>query len=187
VAFTAPKTWGLTSVGASDLNIHLRDNTSALRAPPGCKLRLTANQPSAGEAPYAVGWGSGTADWNVGPCWASASGTKLIPSEPGVWRIQPTMSWASGTTGARYVWVRLNGNTDTGTYPVQSIDQHASYITLGGALEYNLATTDYLEVVVRHTNGFGSTLALLGAAAALDHFTAVSFHLVSTVTATSSG
>lgn len=192
MAFTAPKTWTVgETVSASELNTYVRDNLSELYTPPGVRLRLTANQSISNNSSQVVAWneGTATAEWNVGPCWSTATPSRIKPSEAGVWRFEALGTFAVNSSGQRRAAFRLNGSTAT-QFTLQQVDTPPTTgagfgAAVGGVEEYTLTTTEFVEFVLFQNSG--AALNALGNASAFSARTYFDARLVSTATATASG
>lgn len=172
MAWTTPTTYDVGATASGDLlNAQLRDNETFLASGhPQVKLRLGADQSITNNTLTAASFT--TFDWNVGPMWASASGSKIVFPEAGIYRFHTVPLFAQNTSGYRYAEIRLNGAA-TANYPLQSVPAQAATNTslpgqaLHGTLELALTTADYAELVVRHTAG--AAINLLGAGSSALH------------------
>ncbi len=80
-----------------------------------------------------------------------AEGSKLIAPRDGVYAISGGL-WDPGTTGDRYLGIRLNGSDNiAATQDVNS----GGVLIQNVSTEVNLAEGDYAELVLRHTEGTG--------------------------------
>lgn len=95
-----------------------------------------------------------TESYDVGGMHSTSSNTNriTIPSGGGgVYSIGGSIQWAANATGARAVYIRVNGAT------IIELDEitpfAAATITHGVSTQYKLAAADYVELIVNQTSG----------------------------------
>ena len=152
MAYTTPKTWAVGEVvTASNMNTNVRDNVAWLHGPPTCRAYNSANISINNDTLTALTFNSER--WDTDDIHSVLSNTgRLTCKTAGVYTIYGTVRFATNDVGQRAVQVRLNGTTFIGG------DTRVDATSAGGTrltafIEYKLAATDYVELVVYQNSG----------------------------------
>lgn len=95
-----------------------------------------------------------TEEWDIGGCHSTVTNTgrMTVPTgQAGLYTITGQVTFASNTTGRRYVVIRKNGTTDLKIVEVAC--NQADVTTVVAALTVSLAAADYLEFQVFQSSG----------------------------------
>ena len=156
MAWTDPKTWADGDVvTASELNTHVRDNLTELRASQTCRVYRSTAQSISNDTVTLVAMDAETSD---APGWHStASNTdRVTPTVAGLYLIVAGASFAANDVGSREVSILRNG---TGGQSVASMGRgmdvnivNSANLTITGVFPAN-GSSDYFGLAVRQNSG----------------------------------
>lgn len=137
----APAAWG----------DQLRDNDVFFANPPTCRVYNSANESINNATDTALTFNSERFDTDT--IHSTVSNTsRLTATTAGKYLIFGHAQFAPNATGTRKVFIRLNGTTNLGTIEVPN-NGGAANVELPITTIYQLAATDYVELVVFQNSG----------------------------------
>jgi len=159
MAWTAPKTWATgDNVPASDMNTYIRDNSGFLHDPPTARVFHSVDQSITDATDTVLAFDSERFDTDT--IHGAGANTKLTATTAGKYLIVANITWEANATGIRFCGIRLNGTTMIGQVrqpAIASVDVDQNPTTL-----YQLAATDYVEVLVRQESGGALNVKVAG-------------------------
>lgn len=148
-ATAPPAAWG---VAVNEAIEYLAGDAASGNPKPMCRVYNSSATSIANSTATALTFDSERFDVGAMHSTSSNTGRITIPTGcGGIYSIGAHVQWASNATGARAVWLRINGTT------IIAVDERSPFsgatITQSIVTEYKLAAADYLEVVVQQTSG----------------------------------
>ena len=147
--WSSPPEWAVGQlVTAADMQL-LSDDLNVLRGPPTVHVTHNANQSISDDTDTVLAFNTERQKTDTAFHDNTTNNSRIVIQETGWHFISACVEWASGGTGYRRASVRLNGTT------ILWRNHVAANNTTTNALAFKryLTAGDYLEVVVRQTNG----------------------------------
>ena len=153
--WTTPRTWVAGEIlTASNMNTHVRDNTSWLGTDkPHCRVRNSAALLIANTTTTALTFD--TEDFDVGAMHSTVTSTDRITvptGGAGAYLCGMGVDWATNSAGYRQIFIRTNGTTTivAEALPVTTAAAicHQVIVTIA-----SLAVGDYIQMIVNQSSG----------------------------------
>lgn len=119
---------------------------------PRIRVRRSTNQSISNSTNTAISFD--TTRWHkpTASMWEGVTNpTRVTIRKPGLYTMTGHINWDANGTGARFVWLQINGTTRIGQMNVPADGVFGSAITVTG--EYEFAAGDYVELFVFQTSG----------------------------------